>query len=227
MWCFISSPRRVLASVLVAFCLCLCCMTLFAYWDGPRLDTASVDNDLMDLFVGDFDVSFGLGQTHINAKWDCPDKNGKQRYDAETLCDRLRAANFLKDFPPRPLRVTAACPSCSTLTTMVGWFAAATAIVRLTPAGTSCLFGRFIPSDSVRVRQRTSGVDGCKNASRLCQIGQQSKKRQTNSIRMLLTLLMHRSGLRFLIWNHPGKRYYRLMCRREVRQGYGSQRKRP
>lgn len=98
MWCFISSPRRVLASVLVAFCLCLCCMTLFAYWDGPRLDTASVDNDLMDLFVGDFDVSFGLGQTHINAKWDCPDKNGKQRYDAETLCDRLRAANFLKDF---------------------------------------------------------------------------------------------------------------------------------
>ena len=73
-------------------------MTLFAYWDGPRLDTASVDNDLMDLFVGDFDVSFGLGQTHINAKWDCPDKNGKQRYDAETLCDRLRAANFLKDF---------------------------------------------------------------------------------------------------------------------------------
>ncbi len=96
MWHFISSPRRVLACVLVAFCLSLCYMIPYAYWDRPRLEVVSVDQGMMDLCLS-ARVTV-QGESYIYQTWTCANRQDGRNRDCDELSAQLNSADFLQGY---------------------------------------------------------------------------------------------------------------------------------
>jgi hypothetical protein len=95
MWRLLRSPRRVLASVLAAGVVCLCCMIPYAYWDRPRVEIESVDQSWMDLCLAARVTA--VGETYVYQTWICANrKDGPHRDDK--LSVHLNSAAFFQKY---------------------------------------------------------------------------------------------------------------------------------
>ncbi len=97
MWRFLRSPRRVLASVLVAGSVCLLCMIVYAYWDRPRIEIKSLDETFME-FCLSTGFGRGVGDTYIYRIWTCPDQSNVHHLTCEELSARLNSTDFLQQY---------------------------------------------------------------------------------------------------------------------------------
>lgn len=96
MWRFLRSPRRVLASVLAAGCVCLLGMIIYAYWDRPRIEVESVDPSWVDLFLS-VHVSV-TGETYVYRIWTSADQDNGHHLSCEELSARLNSSDFLQQY---------------------------------------------------------------------------------------------------------------------------------
>jgi hypothetical protein len=96
MWRFIRSPRRVLGTVLIALCLCVCCMIPYSYWDRPRIEVASVSQDWMDLCLS-ARVTYE-GETFVYRTWFCTKKRETANPNCDVLSAELNSADFLQRY---------------------------------------------------------------------------------------------------------------------------------
>jgi hypothetical protein len=102
MWQFLRSPRRVLACVLFAFCLCLCYMIPYAYWDRPRVEIESVGQDWMDLCLS-ARVTV-QGESYIYQTWTCANRKDGRNRDCDELSAKLNSDDFLQRYRNAAIR---------------------------------------------------------------------------------------------------------------------------
>ena len=73
-------------------------MAIYAYADRPRLEVVPLDEIWLNVLSQPYRVTVSGDSTFIYGTWECRDKDGKARYDAEALCYRLRSPDFLESY---------------------------------------------------------------------------------------------------------------------------------
>jgi hypothetical protein len=96
MWRFLRSPRRVLATVLIACCVCLPCMIVYAYSDRPRIEIKSVDEGSVELFLSA--LAAETGETYVYRIWTCADQSNGHDLNCKELSARLNSTDFLRQY---------------------------------------------------------------------------------------------------------------------------------
>ena len=97
-WRFLCSPRRVFGAISALAFLIAVGMAIYAYTDRPRLEVVPLDETLLNVLSQPYSVTITGDSTFIYGTWECRDKDGKARYDAEALCSRLRSPDFLESY---------------------------------------------------------------------------------------------------------------------------------